>query len=61
MTVRELIEELSKYPQDIEVALEQQECGWGILCFEYVESLNANALEENQEEWKGGLLILKIR
>ncbi len=61
MTVRELINELSKYPRDMEVRVEHQKQSIGTLRIQYIFVMNPEDLETNWEELKDKVLILRIR
>ena len=61
MTVAELREALAAYPDDMEVKVEHQKQSIGSLDVYYLFRMDAKHLEDNWENLKGDVCVIRIR
>lgn len=61
MTVKQLITELSKYPQDMEVVVEHQKCEIGTLGIYMIFEAEPDVLESNYGFYKDNVLMIRIK
>ena len=61
MTVKELKEKLSEFPDNMEVKVEHQKQSIGSLDVYYLFRINAKHLEDNLENLKGDVCVIRIR
>lgn len=61
MNVKELREALAAYPDDMEVKVEHQKQSIGSLDVYYLFRMDAKHLEDNWENLKGDVCVIRIR
>ena len=61
MTVRELKEKLSAYPDDMEVMIESAKNALGTFSVNSVDKYSAKSLESNWREIKGDVCLIRFR
>lgn len=61
MTVKELISELSKYPENMEVVVEHQKCQMGTLGIYMIFEAEPDILETNYGFYKDNVLMIRIK
>ena len=61
MTVKELIEELSQYPEDMEVVVEHQKCQMGTLGIYMIFEAEPDVLETNYGFYKNNVLMIRVK
>lgn len=61
MTVKELKEELSEFPDNMEVKVEHQKQSIGSLDVYYLYRMDAKHLENNMEDLKGDVCVIRIK